>query len=223
MHDNDDELDQTIKIVLLGDGATGKTSIAQRFSQDGWPQSNNWLLTTLQLSVNLVELISSYYKQTIGLDFYQKRITLAGNTPVVIQIWDVGGQTLTSKMTQNYLYGANAIILVYDITNIGTFQNLEEWMKLIQQAFLQGYDSIMVDAKDSRLPYMALMGNKSDLSHIRVVKPDRHQQLASDYNLVGFFVSARTGEGISNAIYHIAADLLGVSSKRITSMDGITV
>ncbi|KAI8853706.1 RAB28, member ras oncogene family, isoform CRA_a [Chytridium lagenaria] len=181
---DEDDTDNVIKIVLLGDGATGKTSIAQRFAQDTLPQN---------------------YKQTIGLDFYQKRITLSD--------LDVGGQTLSSRMTQNYLHGANAIVLVYDVTHIGTFQNLEEWIKLIHKTFLQGVDTMMMDAKDSRLPIWP------DLSHIRVVRQDRHLQLASDYNLVPFMASARTGEGVSTTILQIAADLLGVSSKRFASTD----
>ncbi|KAJ3095772.1 Ras- protein Rab-28 [Phlyctochytrium planicorne] len=121
-------------------------------------------------------------------------------------------------MTPNYLHEANAILLIYDITHIGSFQNLEEWIKLIHKTFLGGIESDM-NAKDPRLPFLGLLGNKSDLSHIRVVKPDRHYQLASDFNLVGFFVSARTGDNLSSAIYQIAAELLGVSSKRIMSQE----
>lgn len=63
MGDSDDESspsDQQLKVVLLGNGTTGKTSIVTRFSQNHFGRT---------------------YQQTIGLDFFMKRITIPGNTP----------------------------------------------------------------------------------------------------------------------------------------------
>ena len=57
-------------MIVLGDGAVGKTSLIMRFCEDNFKQS---------------------YKQTIGLDFFIKRVVLPGNVHVTLQIWDIGG------------------------------------------------------------------------------------------------------------------------------------
>ncbi len=55
--------------------------------------------------------------QTIGLDFMLKRLTLPGNVQVALQIWDIGGQSIGSKMLGNYIFGSQAILVCYDVTN----------------------------------------------------------------------------------------------------------
>ncbi|ROL53561.1 Ras-related protein Rab-28, partial [Anabarilius grahami] len=52
------------------------------------------------------EAFGKQYKQTIGLDFFLKRITLPGNLNVALQVWDIGGQTIGGKMLDKYIYGA---------------------------------------------------------------------------------------------------------------------
>ena len=44
-----------------------------------------------------------------------------------MQMWDIGGQSISSKMLHNYIFGAHAILLCYDITNYESFANLEDW------------------------------------------------------------------------------------------------
>ena len=87
--DSDDEPEQLqYKVILLGDGAVGKTSIAMRFTEDHFAKA---------------------YKQTIGLDFFIKRLVLPGEVHVALQIWDIGGQTIGGKMIGNYIYGAQVL------------------------------------------------------------------------------------------------------------------
>ncbi|KAJ3331767.1 Ras- protein Rab-28 [Blyttiomyces sp. JEL0837] len=184
----------TLNIVLLGDGGTGKTSIAMRFASNTFP---------------------SGYKQTVGLDFYQKKLTLTNDLSVNIKLWDVAGQTIISnRRAANYLYSANAVILVYDITHVGSFQNLEEWLKLIHKTYLDEIDPVALDTRDPRLPFMALVGNKSDLTSIRTVKNERHNVFAAVNNLPSFLVSSKTGEGITACLQQITSDLLGVSKAK---------
>merc|ERR1719245_2416870 len=61
------------------------------------------------------------------------------------------------------------------------------------------------------MPYTALMGNKHDLSHIRAVKVEKHNQFADENDLYSYFVSARTGDQVQPSFYRIAADLAGVT------------
>lgn len=72
--DEDDEIKSfQFKIVILGDGSVGKTSIATRFTTDSY---------------------SNIYKQTIGVDFFTKKLHLHPNYYITLQIWDIGGQSI---------------------------------------------------------------------------------------------------------------------------------
>mmetsp|Transcript_27040 Transcript_27040/g.46624 ORF Transcript_27040/g.46624 Transcript_27040/m.46624 type:complete len:227 (+) Transcript_27040:152-832(+) len=178
--DSEEEPEQLqYKVILLGDGAVGKTSIAMRFCKDYFAKT---------------------YKQTIGLDFFIKHVVLPGDINVALQIWDIGGQTIGGKMINNYIFGAQAVLLVYDISNFQSFHNLGDWYSLVRRTF----------DKDS-LPYMALIGNKIDLNHIRTVKPDKHSAFADENDMYSYFMSAKTGDNVNTCLYRIAADLAGVA------------
>uniref|UniRef100_A0A7S1K9T6 Uncharacterized protein n=1 Tax=Vitrella brassicaformis TaxID=1169539 RepID=A0A7S1K9T6_9ALVE len=202
------------KVIILGDGAVGKTSLATRFTEDQFSKS---------------------YKQTVGLDFFIKRLVLKNDINTCLQIWDIGGQSIGSKMIGNYIFGAHAVVLVYDITNIQTFQNLDDWFSLVQRTF-QGQP----------MPKCVLVGNKMDLTHLRSVKTDKHNevdilrhtgrqtviisigrhtancyfrvtassQFAMCHSMKSYFVSAKTGDQVASTFYRIAADLAGVELQR---------
>eukprot|EP00762_Andalucia_godoyi_P005878 ANDGO_07018.mRNA.1 Ras-related protein Rab6 len=214
------------KVVVLGDGAVGKTSLIMRFVDDNFAPS---------------------YKQTIGVDFFIKRIVLPGDVEVVLQIWDIGGQQLGSRMLSNYISGANALLFAYDISNLTSFRSLEDWYKMacgacgcelpsvfqapsvaapdVEKTNVEVESTAATDATKvnsgstlpekkkgplKKMPYLALCANKSDLSHIREVKKDRAQKFALDGNLVQFEVSAKSGAGVGQMMTRIAADLAGV-------------
>ncbi|XP_006128228.2 ras-related protein Rab-28 isoform X1 [Pelodiscus sinensis] len=131
MSDSEEESpDRQLKLVVLGDGTSGKTSLATRFAQ---------------------EAFGKQYKQTVGLDFFLKRITLPGNLNVTLQVWDIGGQTIGGKMLDKYIYGAQGVLLVYDITNYQSFENLEDWYNMVKKA----------NEESEIQPLVALVGNKN--------------------------------------------------------------
>eukprot|EP00056_Hartaetosiga_gracilis_P004634 m.76697 g.76697 ORF g.76697 m.76697 type:complete len:118 (+) comp11894_c0_seq3:86-439(+) len=76
----------TIKIVLLGNGSCGKTSIISRYCQENFGEA---------------------YLQTIGLDFFLKRLDLPDGSHATLQIWDIGGQSIGGKMLPTYLENAD--------------------------------------------------------------------------------------------------------------------
>ena len=177
--DEEDNSDQhQFKVILLGDGAVGKTSIAMRFCNNHFAQQ---------------------YKQTIGLDFFMKRIVLPGEVDVAMQVWDIGGQSIGGKMIKNYIYGAHAVLLCYDITSRESFQNLEDWYRLVRKTF-----------EKSKLPYVALVGNKTDMSHARAVSRDKHNGFVEENDMYSYFMSAKTGDMVSSSLFRIAADLAGI-------------
>ncbi|XP_076461443.1 ras-related protein Rab-28-like [Babylonia areolata] len=183
MSDSDEEgPDQQLKLVILGDGASGKTSLCMRYAQ---------------------EQFQKQYGQTIGLDFYLKRIVLPGSVHVALEIWDIGGQTIGSTMLSNYIFGAHGVILVYDITNYSSFENLEDWYNAVKKVCAGG-----------PLPHVALLANKVDLEHMRTVKQDKHQKFAQENKMTSYFVSARTGESVNLCFQRVAADILRIKLTR---------
>ncbi|XP_076844137.1 LOW QUALITY PROTEIN: ras-related protein Rab-28 [Brachyhypopomus gauderio] len=175
----EDSQDRQLKVVLIGDGASGKTSLATRFAQ---------------------EAFGKQYKQTIGLDFFLKRITLPGNQNVTLQVWDIGGQTLGGKMLDKYVYGAQGVLLVYDITNSQSFENLEDWYNMVKKA----------NEESDVQPVIALVGNKTDLEHMRMVKVDKHQRFCQENGLISQFVSAKTGDSVFLCFQRMSAEILGI-------------
>ncbi|KAH3786272.1 ras-related protein Rab-28-like [Dreissena polymorpha] len=179
MSDSEDEVpDKQLKIVIMGDGASGKTSLATRYAQ---------------------EQFGKQYKQTIGVDFFLRRIVLPGNVHVALQVWDIGGQTLGGAMLENYIYGCHGALLVYDITNHNSFDNLDDW-----------FGSIKKVLGKERMPHLALVGNKIDLEHMRTVKVEKHQKFAQERSMSSHFVSAKTGDSVSICFQKVAAEILGI-------------
>uniref|UniRef100_A0A8C1X6H1 Ras-related protein Rab-28 n=1 Tax=Cyprinus carpio TaxID=7962 RepID=A0A8C1X6H1_CYPCA len=180
MSDSEEEIqERQLKIVLLGDGASGKTSLAIRFAQ---------------------EAFGKQYKQTIGLDFFLKRITLPGNLNVTLQVWDIGGQTIGGKMLDKYIYGAQGVLLVYDITNSQSFENLEDWLNMVRKS----------NEESGTQPAISLIGNKIDLEHVRTVKMEKHQRFCQENGLISQFVSAKTGDSVFLCFQRLAAEIVGV-------------
>ena len=167
------------KIVVLGNGTVGKTSLISRFCQDQFARS---------------------YKQTIGLDFFVRRVELPGNLSVTMQVWDIGGQSIFSKMITTYIFEANAVLLTYDITNQQSFQDLEDWLELVKRTF-----------EDREMPLLVLLGNKVDLNHMQAVKQDTHSKFASNNDMTHYYVSAKTGDQVNTVFLQTAANLAGVS------------
>jgi len=91
-------------------------------------------------------------------------------------------------------------MLVYDVTNTATFESLEDWLEACRVCL----------AGAERRPSYALVANKIDQEHLRVIKSDRHHKFAQDNGLLTYAVSARTGEGVNLCMQKIAADLLGI-------------
>ena len=186
--EEEEEEDELIKVqykvILLGDGAVGKTSIAMRYAEDKFQQS---------------------YKQTIGVDFHMRRLHLPPKYQVAMQLWDIGGQSIASKMVANYVSGAHAVMLCYDITNSESFANLEDWYRIVLKVFDRG-----------NLPHVALIGNKSDLRHITGVRPESHMKFAQEHNMSSYFVSARNGDNVAATFTSVAATLAGVPTASTT-------
>jgi len=89
-----------IKVVLLGDSGVGKTSLMERFVNHRFSQQ---------------------YKATIGADFLSKDVTVEDKS-VTMQIWDTAGQERYQSLGSAFYRGADACLLVYDVTDLKSFE-----------------------------------------------------------------------------------------------------
>ena len=95
------------KIVMLGDGAVGKTAMTTRFTQD---------------------FFEADYKRTIGADFAVKRLEIPDiDAKVTLQCWDLAGQPRFEFVRQGFYRGARGGLLLFDVTRRRTFLNVDNW------------------------------------------------------------------------------------------------
>ena len=121
--------DYLFKIVVLGEGAVGKTAIVTRFSHG---------------------FFRTDYKTTIGSQFAVKNVDFArdtGNTTVKLQIWDVAGQSRFQILRPMYYRGSSGGLLVFDVTRRRTFIVLEEWLDELYRAINKKIPLVLVANK----------------------------------------------------------------------------
>ena len=119
------KFDLTIKLMMIGDQAVGKTALLVRYAEGDF---------------------SDVLLPTIGIDFKIKTIELKGKV-VKLQIWDTAGQERFRTITQAYYRGAMGILLIYDTTNTKSWSNVRNWVRNIEGNAPQTVNKILVGNK----------------------------------------------------------------------------
>ena len=167
---------KSCSLSIIGDGSVGKTSIITAFKSDGF---------------------TPIYKQTIGVDFIEKKVNVRSDIYISLRIWDIGGQSINSKNLDKYLGSSDVVFLVYDVTNADSFANLDDWLVRIRE--------------HSKSNYIYLVGNKIDVIQTRLIQAAQHEEYIILNKLAGgIFVSAKTGENLVKSFYRIAGEVCGV-------------
>ncbi len=172
----------SFKVVEVGDSAVGKTAIKVRFTDDYFKKD---LKTTLGVDFGSKEIKGEY----LGGDILFKgtyRFTAK------INVWDAAGQTHYEKIRHIYYRDAKGAIMVYDINNPISFQNLDKWIKELEQSV------------GLNIPVL-LVGNKLDLE--RKVPRQDGLQFAMEHNFMFIECSAKTGEKVDEAFYKLALEI----------------
>ena len=169
-----DEEPPLYKILLLGDSTVGKTCFLLRYTDD----------TFLDL-----------HMATIGLDYRLKTMILDDHRIVKVQLWDTAGQDKFRAITRNYYKGARGIILIYDITNIKSYDNIKKWINEIKEEISENVTIVLI-------------GNKIDNEKERKISKEQGVKLANDYNVSFFETSAKTGEGINESVFYLVQKIL---------------
>ncbi|KAJ3353546.1 Ras- protein Rab-11A, partial [Allomyces javanicus] len=117
------------------------------------------------------------------------------------QIWDTAGQERYRAITSAYYRGAVGALLVYDIAKHATYENVNRWLKELR------------DHADNNIVIM-LVGNKSDLRHLRAVPTDEAKQFAADNGLSFIETSALDSSNVELAFQRILTEIYKIVSKR---------
>jgi len=179
-----------MKLLLVGDSGVGKSCLLLRFVEDKFNPS---------------------FITTIGIDFKIRTIESKGKK-IKLQVWDTAGQERFRTITTAYYRGAMGIVLIYDVTDARTFENVENWFQTVTQ-----------HANDDAQIF--LVGNKLDDEENRQVSREQGQQLAQKLNIPFLEASAKTNDNVESIFYELAGIIQEkhVDSEPVQGLSGIDV
>lgn len=126
------------------------------------------------------------YNETIGIDFIEQDVLTADSRMIRVKMWDTVGQDRYKSLIQCYIKQVDGIILVYDINDVRSFYSLKNWLETLNSM-----------VKQTNIKFL-LLGNKLDLE--RNIPKEVVAEYAKANSLTYNEVSAKTGEGVSEAI-----------------------
>lgn len=160
------------KLLLIGNSGVGKSCILMRYADNSFTEN---------------------FFNTIGVDFKIKTISL-NDQVIKMQIWDTAGQDRFRTLTSSYYRGAHGIIIVYDVTNRDSFDNVRQWMQEIEKFASENVNKLLV-------------GNKSDLEEQREVTYDEGVELAKKFDIPFLEVSAKNAIHVDDTFTTMATEI----------------
>jgi small GTP-binding protein len=168
-----------IKLFLLGNSGVGKTCLVQKYV-------NN--------------IFQADHISTIGMESFSKETILPNGEKVLIDFIDTAGQERYKSISYNLVRNAEGIILMYDITNIKTFESIIEWVDSIRKI------------KPNDFPIL-LVGNKCDLEEERLIETEEGRQEAEKYGFLFLETSIKNGINVDEAVSTLALKVYEQKSK----------
>mmetsp|Transcript_40621 Transcript_40621/g.56464 ORF Transcript_40621/g.56464 Transcript_40621/m.56464 type:complete len:199 (+) Transcript_40621:95-691(+) len=172
------DYDMLMKMLLIGDNGVGKSCLLLRVADDTYTDS---------------------YISTFGVDFKIVRKVVEGKE-CKLQIWDTVGEERFRTITSSYYRGAHGILMVYDVSERQSFENIKRWNQEIDKYASPNVARILV-------------ANKNDMK--QVVTTKEGQDLANQLHVSFVEVSAKTGEGTSETFDELARLILGFTMPNI--------
>ena len=168
-----DNFDLTLKILIVGDSSVGKTNFINRFIENKF--NNNYMTTS-------------------GIDLKTANLEIK-NKNIRIQIWDTAGQEKYKAITKNLFLKVMGAIIIFDITNEKSFNNLKNWVQMV---------------KEECGPHMTIIivGNKSDLIEQRKINEEEVIAYANKQKLDYIETSCKTGENVKKAVTILCEKIL---------------
>ncbi|XP_031113836.1 ras-related protein RIC1-like [Ipomoea triloba] len=158
------DYDYLFKLLLIGDSGVGKSCLLLRFADNTYLDS---------------------YISTIGVDFKIRTVEQGGKT-IKLQIWDTAGQERFRTITSSYYRGAHGIIVVYDVTDEDSYNNIKEWLNEINRYASETVNKLLV-------------GNKCDLASKRAVSYETAKAFADEIGIPFMETSAKDATNVEQA------------------------
>lgn len=146
--DKENDFDHILKIIVIGNSGVGKTNIIKRFKNDDF-------------DINT--------RSTVGFEFISKDLEIQ-DKKIKLQIWDTAGQERYKSITSSFFRGCHGIVAVFDLTNIQSFNAIDQWVQ---------------EAKNITGSEIAifLVGNKSDLRDLCIIKKEEVEEKVNKLGL----------------------------------------
>jgi len=167
------EYDYLFKLLLIGDSGVGKSCLLLRFADHTYTES---------------------YISTIGVDFKIRTITTRDEKTIKLQIWDTAGQERFRTITSSYYRGAHGIIVVYDVTDQESFNNVKQWLNEIERYACEKVNKLLV-------------GNKCDLVSKKAVSYEVAKAFADKLDIPFLETSAKAATNVEKACLTMADQL----------------
>lgn len=177
-----------VKLILLGDPGTGKTSLLHQFIDNTFLEK---------------------HETTIGVDFQARTVSSTSGNILRLHLWDTAGQEHFRSIVSAYYKCIAAALLIFDVTNRETFDNLEHWLKDLRQKN---------DSSDN-LPII-ILGNKTDVEE-RKVSFEEADEFAKKHNVRYSDISVKNNIGIDEAMLRIIDDVDNIFIKNNVPCTGI--
>ena len=160
------------KVVVVGDSGVGKTNLIKRFINDTFNKDS---------------------KATVGVEFLSKTY-LINQEVFKIEIWDTAGQERYKSITAAYYKGAKGAMIVYDVTNQTSFDNVDNWANEIKE-------------KAARNINLMIIGNKTDLTDKIVVTSEVATEKAKALEIPIMETSALDSTNVKEAFYQLLREM----------------
>ena len=172
--------DYIFKVLLIGDSGVGKSSLLRRYVDNEYDDC---------------------FTSTIGVDFRFRNVRL-GEDVVRLQLWDTAGQERFRTITASYYRGAQALLLVYDVSSAESFAHLQRW-----------HDE---SRRYADQPIAFVIGNKADLSAERAVSPEEAERWAAEHQCQYCECSAKAdGQAVDRLFAELAAACVAAKPQRL--------
>ena len=163
------DYDYIYKLLVVGNSGVGKSSLLLRFAEDKFTE---------------------LFESTIGVDFKIKYMTV-NDKIIKLQLWDSAGNEQFRSITKCYYKGTSGVIIVYDVTDVNSFNNIKTWVNDIKE-------------NSDNMPFI-LVGNKTDLD--RKIPYEQAKELADSLNIEYIETSSKNNKNIEKVFMTIVEEI----------------